>query len=186
MRPVVQRVVGGNRGGRDGPRRRMVGQAFLPVRTCPAAAYDQSRHSDPARPPSSGWRALLPATDIPPHLPFPHGVPRLKRWTWCDKHLLLNPKRANWSRSRDTRERGMETPNLWTRSQLLRPGGMRVCPAGLPVKAHAPAASQVSNIRLWPSPRVDIGRDEMDQGRSDQRLRAHGTNIARGANRAAV
>jgi len=59
----------------------------------------------------------------------------------------------------------METPNLWTRSQLQRPGGMRVCPAGLPVKAHAPAASQVSNIRLWPLPRVDIGRDEMDQGR---------------------
>jgi len=34
---------------------------------------------------------------------------------------------------------------------------MRACPAGLPVKAHAPYFGQVSNIRLWPSPREDIG-----------------------------
>jgi hypothetical protein len=34
---------------------------------------------------------------------------------------------------------------------------MRVCPAGLPVKAHAPAYGQVTNIRLRPSPREDIG-----------------------------
>ena len=52
----------------------------------------------------------------------------------------------------------------------LRPGGMRACPAGLPVKAHAPVASQVSNIRLWPSPRVDIGRD--DGPKHTERLRA--------------
>ena len=39
--------------------------------------------------------------------------------------------------SRKKRERGVETPSNAPRSQILRPGGMRVCPAGLPVKAHA-------------------------------------------------
>jgi len=29
---------------------------------------------------------------------------------------------------------------------------MRACPAGLPVKAHAPDCVQVSNTRLWPAP----------------------------------
>jgi hypothetical protein len=37
---------------------------------------------------------------------------------------------------------------------------MRACPAGLPVKAHAPVVCQVSNIRLRPSPQEDIGATE--------------------------
>ncbi len=54
--------------------------------------------------------------------------------------------------------RGVETPNCRKLGQQsLRPGGMRACPAGLPVKAHAPVCTQVSNIRLRPSPREDIG-----------------------------
>ena len=40
---------------------------------------------------------------------------------------------------------------------LLGPGGMRACPAGNGKGACACSFGQVSNIRLWPSPRVDIG-----------------------------
>ncbi len=45
-------------------------------------------------------------------------------------------------------ERGLVTPFARTRSsRFWRPGGMRACPAGLPVKAHAPALA----IRLLTS-----------------------------------
>ncbi len=39
-----------------------------------------------------------------------------------------------------------------TQTGRKRPGGIRACPTGLPVKAYAPVCVQVSNIRLWPSP----------------------------------
>ena len=42
-------------------------------------------------------------------------------------------------------------------TETRRPGGIRECPAGLPVKAYAPVICQVSNIRLRPSPQEDIG-----------------------------
>ena len=44
----------------------------------------------------------------------------------------------------------MESPH--TDRSRFRPGGIRACPAGLPVKAYAPHCVQVSNIRLRPSP----------------------------------
>ena len=76
---------------------------------------------------------------------------------------ISRPKRRQRRRSRESREQGRGNPsNRCSVSRFLRPGGMRACPAGSPVKAHAPVCLQVSNIRLWPSPREDIGAT-MDQ-----------------------
>lgn len=65
---------------------------------------------------------------------------------------------------------GRGNPNKLLGHRFLRPGGMRACPAGLPVKAHAPVACQVTNIRLWPSPRVDIGATNEPKPNIDTRF----------------
>jgi len=57
----------------------------------------------------------------------------------------------------------VETPRLDSVTANLRPGGMRACPAGSPVKAHAPVIAGFQHPALAVAPRGHR-RDEISQG----------------------
>lgn len=48
---------------------------------------------------------------------------------------------------------GVETPQSNSVARFWRPGGMRACPAGSPVKAHAPVTAGFQHPALAVAPR---------------------------------